>query len=411
MAGFASRDRPAEGQLHDLWVKILALESADGHRGVVITSDLWHLGSLQCLQEAENAVRTGPFADQVHLLAHAQRAGTARCLQDYYAWDDAARDRVAQYTLALEKAIVKEKIASAARSSMSDATIWSHQRRTADFAVNRRNNDGSQIDKLLAGGEPLKGPVDHRVPLLAVRGSDGRLRAVVFGYACHTSMLALYEWSGDYAGFAQLALEEKHPDLQAMFYQACGGDQGAMPRRTVELTQKNGLKLAAAVERALAQPMRPVAPRLKTAFELVTLPFEKTITAELLRASSNIGLHYQRWAQRMLERLDAGETFPTSYPYAVQVWKLGADQLWISIGGEPVVDYSLKFAKLFGRTTWTNGFSHDLTAYIPSRRVWDEGGYEGGYLGEYGLPAMRWAGDVEDRITAGVQCLVDRVRE
>jgi len=40
MAGFASRDRPAEGQLHDLWVKILALESADGHRGVVITSDL-----------------------------------------------------------------------------------------------------------------------------------------------------------------------------------------------------------------------------------------------------------------------------------------------------------------------------------------------------------------------------------
>jgi hypothetical protein len=66
--------------------------------------------------------------------------------------------------------------------------------------------------------------------------------------------------------------------------------------------------------------------------------------------------------------------------------------------------------KWFGPTTWTNGFSHDLTSYIPSRRVWEEGGYEGGYLGEYGLPAMRWAADVEDRISAGVRRLVDKVR-
>ena len=50
--------------------------------------------------------------------------------------------------------------------------------------------------------------MDHRVPLLVVRGSDGVLQVVVFGYACHTSMLALYQWSGDYVGFAQLALEE-----------------------------------------------------------------------------------------------------------------------------------------------------------------------------------------------------------
>ena len=113
----------------------------------------------------------------------------------------------------------------------------------------------------------------------------------------------------------------------------------------------------------------------------------------------------------MYERLQAGETFPGSYPYAVQVWKLGSDQLWISLGGEAVVDYSLKFMEMFGSNTWTNGFTHDLTAYIPSRRVWEEGGYEGGYLGEYGLPAMRWSGDLEDRITAGVERLVKEVQQ
>ena len=53
-----------------------------------------------------------------------------------------------------------------------------------------------------------------------------------------------------------------------------------------------------------------------------------------------------------------------------------------------------------------------MISYIPSRRVWDEGGYEGGpNLYEYGRPALRWAGDVEDRIAAAVQRLVKRVRE
>ena len=218
-------------------------------------------------------MRIGPFADQVHLLHTHSGPALRECLQDYYAWDDAAGPR-RQYTLALEKAIV-EKIASAL-GNMSDATIWATEG-TADFAVNRRNNDESQIDKLLARGEPLKGPVDHRVPLLAVRGSDGRLRAVVFGYACHTSMLARTSGQATTPVSRSWPWKKNTRICRAMFYQACGGDQGAMPRRTVELTQKNGLKLAAAVERALAQPMRPVAPRLKTAFELVTLPFEKTI--------------------------------------------------------------------------------------------------------------------------------------
>lgn len=65
--------------------------------------------------------------------------------------------------------------------------------------------------------------------------------------------------------------------------------------------------------------------------------------------------------------------------------------------------YALKFKAKYGPRTWVNGFSHDLTAYMPSARVWQEGGYEAGYLGEYGLPAMRWAGDLEDRITEAVE--------
>ncbi len=40
MAGYGSRTRPAEGTLHKLWVKVLALEDAHGQRAVVVTTDL-----------------------------------------------------------------------------------------------------------------------------------------------------------------------------------------------------------------------------------------------------------------------------------------------------------------------------------------------------------------------------------
>jgi hypothetical protein len=95
--------------------------------------------------------------------------------------------------------------------------------------------------------------------------------------------------------------------------------------------------------------------------------------------------------------------FAKSYPYPVQAWKLGDSQLWISLGGEAVVDYALRLKSTYGKGTWVTAYAQELVAYIPSRRVWDEGGYEGGYLYEYMLPADRWAPDVEDRIVRAVQ--------
>src|SRR5581483_6364728 len=40
MSGYASRDRPAEGKLHDLHAKALALDDGQDHRVVLVTMDL-----------------------------------------------------------------------------------------------------------------------------------------------------------------------------------------------------------------------------------------------------------------------------------------------------------------------------------------------------------------------------------
>ena len=73
------------------------------------------------------------------------------------------------------------------------------------------------------------------------------------------------------------------------------------------------------------------------------------------------------------------------------------------MGAETVVDYALRFKREFGANTWVLGYTDDRIAYIPSRRVWEEGGYEGStYLYEYGRPAFRWSGNVETIIAEGV---------
>ena len=71
-------------------------------------------------------------------------------------------------------------------------------------------------------------------------GADGRLLAVLFGYACHNTTMAFNQWCGDYAGFAQQTLELSHTNATAMFFMGCGGDQNPYPRRTPEFVQHHG---------------------------------------------------------------------------------------------------------------------------------------------------------------------------
>jgi hypothetical protein len=331
-------------------------------------------------------------------------------LHDYYPVDAAQEALVDEYTAQMEAKIVE--VVGEAMSKLAPASLRIGEGRVT-FAVNRRNNREAEIPDLLAKGTALKGPVDHAVPVMTVTGADGRLLAMLFGYACHPTTLSFTQWCGDYPGFAQLALEKNHPGATAMFFNACGGDQNPLPRRRVELCERYGQMLAEGVENALKQPLKPIGPGLRTAFEFVDLTYEKVVTREELKAElQSKNAIRARWAARMLKKLDAGEKFTSSYPYPVHAWRLGGELLLIGMGGETVVDYALRFKKEFGPGTWVCGYADDLIAYMPSRRVWEEGGYEGGsFLYEYGRPAFRWAGDVEERIVGTVHRLVKQTKE
>lgn len=250
------------------------------------------------------------------------------------------------------------------------------------------------------------GPVDHDVPVLLVKDRDNELKAVLFGYACHSTTLSFYQFCGDYAGFAKQSLEESHPGLTALFMAGCGGDQNPYPRRSLELCQQHGRALANAVETALQTYARPINGPLSLALDDVELEFATPPGREELEEKVQSQNKWERLhAEFLLHELDEYQQIRTTYAAPVQVVRFGHDLILVALSGEVVVDYALRLKQeLAGPAVWVAGYSNDVFGYLPSLRVLREGGYEGGGAMLYSSLPGPFAPSVEER-------MIDKVRE
>lgn len=401
LAGYAGRDRAAEGTLHPLWVKALALEDGRGHRAVLITSDL--LGFPKRMSDRIcQRLQANLGLERAQILLNSSHTHSGPVLLDslncMYPLDEAQLDLIRVYSAHLEDTIAG--LVARAFEDLKPARLSSGNGVTR-YAVNRRNNTEAKILET----HDFNGPVDHAVPVLLVTGEDERPRAIVFGYACHATVLSGYEWCGDHPGFAQIAVERKYPGAVALFAAGCGADQNPLPRRSVALARQYGEQLAAAAEQAIEDAMQPLAPHLDTFYSEVELALMPAPGREAIEAIARDSATYMaNCALEFLSQLDAGKPLRETYPYCLQLWRLG-DQTLVAMGGEVVVDYAVFIKTMLGKDTFVFGYSNDVMSYIPSKRVLDEGGYEGDssqFL--YGMPA-KWRDDIEDRILDTVRRL------
>jgi hypothetical protein len=409
MSGYAARTRPAEGKLHELWAKALVVEDPDGRRGVLVTMDLVGIPrdfSLAVCGELNK--RYGLPREAILLsVSHTHSGPVIRHnLDEMFDLDQTQRALISEYTQSLQAklvAVVGEALGKVAPAQLT----WGNGQ--VNFAVNRRNNKEADVPRLRAVGG-LKGPVDHDLPVLAVRDGEGHLLAIVCGYACHATVLDSYLWSGDYPGCAQLDLEKAYPGALALFWAGCGGDQNPAPRRSVALAEEYGRQLADGVQAVLNQAMMPITGRLRAAYTEIGLPFAELPSREqLIKDSTDKNRALAARAKHLLQQQGQNLVLPRTYPYPIQVWQLGPDLTFVALGGEVVVDYALRLKKELGRI-WVAGYTNDVMAYIPSLRVLKEGGYEGGgAMVYYGLPAA-WGPRVEDLIVAAVHEQVNQVR-
>lgn len=396
LSGYGSRRDVNQGVAQRIFTKALAIGSDDEGPAVLVTVD--NCGVPASIRN--EVVRRLAATTQVRDERFAICSSHTHCapmligvLPNLFSMDIPAEHlpAIERYTRELTDKI--EQVALAALADRKPCRLaWGVGE--VGFAANRRNF-------------PTK-PVDHALPVLRVTDADGKVRAIFTSYACHCTTIAIDQIHGDWAGCAQEALQREFPGAIALTALGCGADQNPNPRRTMELVRQYGEDLGAEAKRLAQSDLTPVSGALECRTKAIELAYDKLPTREewqVLAESKATPIAYH--AKKNLARLDRGETIPTHLPYLVQTWNFGNGLAMVFLPGEVVVDYSLRLKSEFDRSRlWVNGYSNDVPCYIPSRRVLEEGGYEGGGAMVYYDRPTKFAPDVEERIIGAVHAIL-----
>ncbi len=401
MAGYASRSKPSAGVAQDLCAAALALEDQQHRRAVLVTVDLLRVTpTLTRRVAARIAKKYGVPRERLLLNSSHTHSGPAIAEMPsiYYSASPEFTAALEAYTRELEDKLVE--VVGMAIGALKPARI-AFGRTEASFARNRRTSGG---------------PVDHDVPFLRIEDGRGKLRSIVFGYACHGTTNSegpeFYQFHGDWQGAAKERLDRNHPGSVSLFVAGCGADSDPFPRGKLAVVQEHGFEIASAVEKAMGASLKPVSGPLRCAWDQFPLAFapppsRDELQAQLQDKRAIVRLH----ASKMLEILDRDGRLPTEYPYVAQAWQFGSDLTLVALAGEVVVDYDLRLKKELGTDgLWVAAYSNDVFGYVPSLRVLREGGYEGGAAMTYTIFPGPFAPTVEETIVGKVRELVARVR-
>jgi hypothetical protein len=400
LAGWAVRTEPARATLTELYAKALAVEDRQGSQFVLLAVD-----SIGISRDIATAI-----AVQVEQRWGLPRERLMICASHTHSGPEIRPDKVPFFHIPPDMAAKigpyvdwltgrLVEVIGAALADLQPAALTVRQG-SASFAQNRRGT----------------GQVDHSVPTLEIAAADGRRRAVVFGYACHNTTMPPTDgrYCGDYAGFAQSALEANDPGMMAMFIAGAGADQDPEPRGTIAFAKQHGETLATAVRESLTGPGYEISGYLSVAFDEIPLEFRPIPTRPELEANRSCGDAPRRAkAEYLLGRLDRGDPIAANYPCPLQVVRFGEGLLLVALGGEPVIDYAQKIKQRHiapDRVVWVAGYANDMFGYLPSAAVLRAGGYEGTRSLLWSALPAPFAENTEQRVLDGVARLVENLK-
>ena len=383
LSGFGFRRAESEGVTQKIWAKALAFGDENEGPAVLIAVD-----NLCVPDEITKEISSRLKVKPDRLAITATHTHTAPMLKNVCPTlfgtniPPEHQTNIDRYTREFVDGL--EKVARDAIKAAAPAKVeWALGRVT--FAANRRTKGG---------------PVDHDLPLMAIRDADGKLRAVWFSYACHCVTLSHNKVGGDWAGYAQSTIEQDHPGCVALASVGCGADSNPSPRGKgddLALAEDQGKQIGTEAKRLLSGSLKPLVAKPDIRYARLDLaldtPRSRSEWEERAKRIDAVGHH----ARVNLAKLDRNETLPTKIDYPIQTWVFGNDLAIVFLPGETVVDYSLRIKREFDRI-WVNGYSNDGRCYIPSERVLKEGGYEGGDAMIYYDFPQKFAPGLEQKI-------------
>lgn len=378
LAGYGGRKTESEGVAQRLRAKALALGSDDQGPAVIITADLVGISDeisdkvAKALSQEVGLERSDVAITVTHTHTGPMLSGVLPFMFGKSIPADQQK-RIDRYTKRLTQQL--QTVALKALENREPSYIsWGQGK--VGFAVNRR----VIADGQWTGFGVTDGPVDHDLPILAVRDQNGTVKAVLLSYACHNTTLTgqFNQMHGDWAGAAQELIEQEYPEAVALIATGAGADANPEPRGNPKAVRQNGRALASEVSRLLeSQALTPLVTSPTTRYKQIELPFEDLPTRKQWEKQAREDGVVGHRASKMLDRLDNGEKIPSVLTYPVQTWTFGDRLAMVFLAGEVVVDYSRRLKEeMDAHRLWVNAYSNDVPCYIASARVIKEGGYE-----------------------------------
>ena len=370
LAGFEAMDRQVKSVADDLYVTSMVLEN-DGKRAVIICADVIGFGMTSCgTIKGELSALLGLREDEILLSASHTHSGPQTC--ENMSTVIGRTDEV--YMTFLRDSIVRS--VAACLDDMEKVELYTG-RESCGLGINRRRITAGRAE--FAPNED--GTVDRDTMIIKFM-TGGRIKAVLYSFACHPSTVGTDRVTADWPGWARLSIEEAFPGAAVLFIQGCCGDirvrtveDGYFRTGTMDDVEALGRELGAVVVNACRGDMQKEKPCLETDLEKITLPLrEPPDKPQLDDMAQNGTRREQAWAQSLL----AG--YGTEKPeilYAIQRITLSHSVDIVAMEGEVCVEYGL-FAKSLDpeRFIIPAGYCNRNPGYIPTRRMLGEGGYE-----------------------------------
>jgi hypothetical protein len=385
MSGFAARTEPATGAHDALTARALAIDDT----AIVVADVLGFSGEMSRRIRA----RCGLPDERVIVTAVHNHGGPASMA------GRAGQGTDPGYLRRLEDACV----------AAIDRAVAA--RRPAELTAGLGPDPGVARNRRHPGGI-----VDPAVPVLRVRGADGRMIAIVTSHACHPVVLGADNrlWTADYVHYVRAGIEAATPGAVALFLTGCAGDANtghsaqasvslvAHAERSFATAERLGSRIAAA---ALAAPATPAGTGVSACSAEVHLNFERLereplpALARRWRAEQEtagparaalLG-HWIDWAE--------GAPPPPFAPLAERVSLLHWGKVPIvALPGEIFAETGLSIRDRLGRDrpAFVLAYAEDVPGYIPPASEFPHGGYEVEEAHRFiGMPATFARGSAE----------------
>jgi neutral ceramidase len=377
LTGFISRLQPSIGVHDPLYAKAVVLD--DGKTKLAMVScDLLAL-SRDSVKTARNAIsnKTGiPHSNILIACTHTHSGPATVFLQNCGTVD---KDWLPKLEQQIADTVIR------ANQELQPASLG-YGIGTADINLDRRtlklpNHSPDMVDKSLG--------------VIKIEHINGEPMALILNYTCHPVVMAEKNryFSADYPGAATAYLESNYPSEPVVLYfnGACGNINPQIRGGTWEELTKLGEiigKAAVAVIDTIAtsdtctisalsqnielQLKIPTIEGIEHELELFRNRAEELNESEVIAKKGNDAMIW--WAEETLDILKHKKK-PDSVPLEIQVIKLGELNI-AAIGGEVFCEIGLNIKQQTNAPTFIIGYANHDIGYIPTRKAFEEGGYE-----------------------------------